>query len=112
MALPTVKMVWTGPRKKFSGRRTYAQGDTIDVSRLEARTFKALGWAADAPAQVQENPMPATEQPDPLEALRAEYQTAVGRRAYHGWDADQLRAKIEQSRQGGLYNRRDMRPEE
>ena len=39
--------------------------------------------------------------PEPVEApkedlteLRAEYEKVVGKRAYHGWDADTLRAKI------------------
>ena len=31
---------------------------------------------------------------DDLTALRVEYQEAVGKKAYHGWDADTLRAKI------------------
>lgn len=29
-----------------------------------------------------------------LEALRAEYQDVVGKRAYHGWSAEELREKI------------------
>ena len=29
-----------------------------------------------------------------LDALRDEYKDAVGKRAYHGWDADELRQKI------------------
>ena len=31
---------------------------------------------------------------DELDALRDEYKEAVGKRAYHGWDADELREKI------------------
>ena len=31
---------------------------------------------------------------DELDALRDEYKEAVGKRAYHGWDADTLREKI------------------
>lgn len=38
--------------------------------------------------------MRATEREDELAELRAEYQKAVGKRAYHGWDADTLREKI------------------
>lgn len=44
--------------------------------------------ASDAVPNVTE------EAPDDLTALRAEYQEIVGRRPYHGWDADQLREKI------------------
>jgi hypothetical protein len=29
-----------------------------------------------------------------LKALREEYQETVGKRAYHGWDAETLKAKI------------------
>jgi len=35
---------------------------------------------------------------DELVALRAEYQEAVGKRAFHGWDADTLREKIAEVR--------------
>lgn len=38
--------------------------------------------------------MRATEIEDELTELRAEYQEVVGKRAYHGWDAETLRAKI------------------
>ena len=41
--------------------------------------------------------MVADEQPeekDDMAELRAEYQEAVGKKAYHGWDADTLREKI------------------
>ena len=31
---------------------------------------------------------------DAMDALRAEYQDVVGKRAYHGWSADELREKI------------------
>lgn len=31
---------------------------------------------------------------DEITTLRAEYQSVYEKRAYHGWDADELRAKI------------------
>lgn len=34
-----------------------------------------------------------------LSDLRAEYQEAVGKRAYHGWDADTIRKKIAEARE-------------
>lgn len=37
---------------------------------------------------------PYDDDTDDLGALRAEYQEAVGKRAYHGWSADELREKI------------------
>lgn len=36
----------------------------------------------------------AAEAEDELAELRAQYQEAVGKRAYHGWYADTLREKI------------------
>lgn len=42
--------------------------------------------------------MRATESEDELAELRSEYQEAVGKRAYHGWDADTLREKIAEER--------------
>ena len=47
----------------------------------DRRDMVAADEAGDAPA-------------DDLTALRAEYQEAVGKKPYHGWDADTLRAKI------------------
>ena len=35
---------------------------------------------------------------DELDALRDEYKEAVGKRAYHGWDADTLREKIAEAK--------------
>jgi hypothetical protein len=33
-----------------------------------------------------------------LKALREEYQEALGKRAYHGWDAETLKAKIAEAK--------------
>lgn len=37
--------------------------------------------------------------PDDLSDLRAEYQDAVGKKPFHGWDADTLRDKINESKE-------------
>ena len=34
---------------------------------------------------------------DDIASLRAEYQDVVGKKAYHGWSADELRAKISEA---------------
>ena len=34
---------------------------------------------------------------DDLTALRAEYQEAVGKKAYHGWSAEEIRSRIAQA---------------
>ena len=36
----------------------------------------------------------AEKEEDELSELRSQYQEAVGKRAYHGWDAETLREKI------------------
>ena len=38
---------------------------------------------------------------DEITALRAEYQDVVGKKAYHGWSADELRAKIAEAKEEG-----------
>lgn len=45
--------------------------------------------------------MQARQAPDPeeeLKALREQYQDVVGKRPYHGWDADTLKAKIAEAK--------------
>lgn len=39
----------------------------------------------------------APAQSDDLSALRAEYQKVVGKRPFHGWGAETLRAKISEA---------------
>ena len=38
----------------------------------------------------------AEKEEDELTELRSQYQEAVGKRAYHGWSADEIRSKIDQ----------------
>lgn len=40
----------------------------------------------------------ARREDEALSALRAEYQEVVGKRPFHGWDADTLREKIAEAR--------------
>lgn len=60
--------------------------------RRYRRVFERMGYGR-RDMRAAEAPKPDDEQ-DGISALRAEYQKAVGRRPYHGWDADELRAKI------------------
>lgn len=59
-----------------------------------AKVLRGLGYerrdmvAEQAPEQKSED----------LTQLRADYQDAVGKKAYHGWDADTLRAKIAEAK--------------
>lgn len=38
---------------------------------------------------------------DELQAARAEYETVLGKKPFHGWDAAALREKIEAAKTGG-----------
>lgn len=55
-----------------------------------ARILTGLGY--------NRSDMVADEPADDLTELRAAYQDAVGKRAYHGWDADTLRDKIAEAK--------------
>lgn len=55
-----------------------------------ARILGKLGYQrSDMIAEAE-----AVEAEDELSELRAQYQEAFGKRAYHGWDAKMLREKI------------------
>lgn len=43
---------------------------------------------------------PTVELSDELSTLRAEYQEVVGKRPFHGWDAEMLREKIAEAEEG------------
>ena len=55
-----------------------------------ARILSKLGYGRRdmVAAKAQES------EADAMDALRAEYQDVVGKRAYHGWSAEELREKI------------------
>ena len=61
-----------------------------------ARILSKLGYdRSDMVAQSE----PAEPVQDDLTDLRAEYQEAVGKKAYHGWSADTLREKIAEAKE-------------
>lgn len=49
---------------------------------------------AAQPANPPSKPAKQDEQDDALTELRAQYQKVVGKKAYHGWSAEELEAKI------------------
>lgn len=70
--------------KHRNGREQAMQRRYADVlQKLGKGTYSTREMKPDAPGQ-----------DDALSALRAEYQEVVGKRPYHGWDAETLRAKI------------------
>lgn len=73
--------------KKHTGYMTRA------LQSQDPRYARILGKLGHpVPAAVLETK--AAEAEDDLKALRDEYQIVVGKRAYHAWDANELREKI------------------
>jgi len=72
------------------------QGVEMEVIEREGKSSKA----AAKPAKATEKKPDKTEANDAdkkeLDALRDEYEALAGKRVYHGWDAEQLKAKIEE----------------
>lgn len=107
-----VDMVWTGPQK-FLGGRTLRRGDSVRLTRANAKLYKALGVAEDAPAQVvpAEAPAPARTPATggTLEQLRARFEAEKGAAPDRRWGLTRLRAELGIG--GRRYQRRDMRAE-
>lgn len=99
--------------KNFSySTRALKAGDTFEASTKDARLLRAIKKAEDAPgaapARIAAPPAPVarkinelfggvqpTEEPvEDIAALREEYQTKMGKRAFHGWSADELRQRM------------------
>lgn len=57
-----------------------------------ARVFDKMGYGRSDMSADQQAAPPAPA--DDLAALRDQYQTVVGKKPYHGWDADELRKRI------------------
>lgn len=57
-----------------------------------ARVFDKMGYGRSDMSADQEAVPPTAA--DDLSALRDQYQAVVGKKPYHGWDADELRKRI------------------
>ena len=57
-----------------------------------ARVFDKMGYGRSDMSADQQAVPPAPA--DDLSALRDQYQAVVGKKPYHGWDADELRKRI------------------
>lgn len=109
------------------GTRRLLPGDVFEVARPhDARILKAIRKAEDhveiedSPMQAPAAPTPPAPPRDPLDhdgdgakggsvappktedlvPLRTEYEAAIGRRPFMGWDADTLRQKIANHKAG------------
>lgn len=76
---------------------THKNGRKQSMSRRDANILQKLGRGTYMTRDMQ-----AAEQrdDDELSRLRAEYQDVVGKRPFHGWDADMIRQKIVEAGQG------------
>lgn len=75
----------------------YKSGRTRRMQRRYADILQKLGHGTYMTRDMRAQP-PSSDDVE-LAELRAEYQGVVGKRAYHGWDADTLRDKIEEARE-------------
>lgn len=93
------QMIATGPLRY--GTRMLTAGDGLTVNGPTARLLEALGRAQRGTSRPQLDHDrdglaggSVTAQGDDIAALRAEYQTKLGKRPFNGWDAATLREKI------------------
>ena len=81
----------------YDTRRLKA-GDEFRTNARDGDILVRLGRAKVVPQQQQPAPTPVVpqQQPmlDPLAIARAEYESIVGKRAFHGWDETELRRRI------------------
>lgn len=82
-----VRKTLTATRSMTYATRRLKAGDEFTASRRDADLLVRIGRAEYAA------PKPPV---DELAEVRREYERVVGKRAYHGWDADTLRDKIAQ----------------
>jgi len=88
------------------GTRMLSAGDPVDLDGPKSRLFQAMGWAEERKRarrpQLDHDDSGkeggAKKPEGDLTALRAEYAAAVGKRPFNGWDADTLRAKINEAK--------------
>lgn len=70
---------------------THKNGRKQSMSRRYAHILQKLKRGTYMTRDMQAQ---ALREDEELSALRAEYQDVVGKRPFHGWDADTLREKI------------------
>jgi hypothetical protein len=97
-------MLMASKRMRYATRRLLP-GDVFEASNRDARLLVALKKASVHYAPAYQPPPPAAapavaHEADELKAARAEYEAAIGRKPFHGWGVEQLRAKIAEARAG------------
>lgn len=98
-----IKMIATQAMKY--GTRRLEAGDVFEARKGHARVLEALKRAKETTDAIPQIPValktrvlkasaPKAEPTEDLSDLRAEYERAVGRRPFMGWDAAELRKRI------------------
>lgn len=79
----------------------YANGRERMMSRRDANILQKLGRGTYMTRDMRAQPVvePVNTDDDALTALRAQYQDVVGKRPFHGWDAETLLEKIAEAGQ-------------
>lgn len=72
---------------------SYKNGRVRAMAERDARILQKLGKGSYMTRDMRAQPV-ANNVPDELAELRAKYQEVVGKKAYHGWDAEELLQKI------------------
>ncbi|NLS07616.1 hypothetical protein HGP14_30600 [Rhizobium sp. P32RR-XVIII] len=98
-------------RRMTYGTRRLLPGDKFTASNANARVliavrkakaaptgYEAQGTAHDPHAGAHERVGRDSAPGDALADLRKEYHDVLGKRPFHGWDAETLRAKIAEAR--------------
>lgn len=71
---------------------SYKNGRVRAMAERDARVLQKLGKGSYLTRDMRAQPV--VEQEDELTNLRSKYQQVVGKKAYHGWDAEELSQKI------------------
>jgi hypothetical protein len=80
--------------------RMAKDGATTDVHPSCVADHQRLGWVVSPQAPVAELPPADGAASDELQAARADYEAAIGKRAFHSWDVATLRDKIQAAKAG------------
>ena len=92
-------------REYVLGGKVYKSGAEVDVPEKFARVLVGPKGPLEpgAPSRNPTDlPSPAAAPANDTAALRADYEALVGKRPFMGWDAEELKEKME------AYRRRDM----
>lgn len=73
---------------------SYKNGRVRAMSERDARILNKLGHGSYMTRDMSAQAAPSDPPADELTELRAKYQEVVGKKAYHGWDAEELAEKI------------------